>query len=255
MPTRQGVRYRYYVSRKLVEGKKKDADGWRLPANEVDSLVEHRLTQILHDRAQLSDWIQKYHPTASLSAALDRGVTLISRMKDDAIEARCELVRNLVRRVTLKPGSLTIEIDPSAVVATLLPEQAQPKLDQDDVTISIECPISLKRRGVEMRMVLTNSADQHRDPDTGLVQLILKAHRYLALFVDGQDRTLSNIAAANKIELSEVSRILPLAFLSPSIVDSILAGTQQVSLTPQRLSRLPDLPASWRQQSELLARA
>jgi site-specific DNA recombinase len=195
---KKGVRYRYYVSRNLVEGRKKDAYGWRLPANEVDSLVQHRLTQLLHNRAQLTDWIQKYHPTASLSAALDRGVTLISRMKDYAIEARCELVRNLVRRVTLKPGSLTIEIDPSAVVTAPLPEQAQPKLDQDHVTISIECPISLKRRGVEQRMVLTNSADQHRDPDTGLVQLILKAHRYLALLVDGQDRTLSNIAAATK---------------------------------------------------------
>ena len=29
---KKGVRYRYYVSRKLVEGRKKDADGWRLPA-------------------------------------------------------------------------------------------------------------------------------------------------------------------------------------------------------------------------------
>jgi hypothetical protein len=38
-------------------------------------------------------------------------------------------------------------------------------------------------------------------------------------------------------------------------VDSILAGIQPVSLTPQRLSRIPDLPASWQQQSELLARA
>ena len=72
---------------------------------------------------------------------------------------------------------------------------------------------------------------------------------------DGQGRTLSDVAAAERVELSEVSRILPLAFLSPSIVDSILSGTQPVSLTAQRLSRLADLPASWRQQSELLARA
>ena len=94
-----------------------------------------------------------------------------------------------------------------------------------------------------------------RDPDKGLVQLVLKAHRYIGLLVDGQHRTLSEIAASNDIELSEVSRILPLVFLSPSIVDSILAGTQPVSLTPQRLARLPDLPASWRQQAELLSRA
>ena len=73
--------------------------------------------------------------------------------------------------------------------------------------------------------------------------------------IDGQGKTLSDVATAERVEVSEVSRILPLAFLSPSIVDSILAGTQPVSLTAQRLSRLADLPASWRQQSELLSRS
>ena len=72
---------------------------------------------------------------------------------------------------------------------------------------------------------------------------------------DGQGRTLSDIAMAESVELSEVSRILPLAFLSPKIVDSILAGTQPVSLTAQRLSRIPDLSVSWHQQSKLLAHA
>jgi len=62
-------------------------------------------------------------------------------------------------------------------------------------------------------------------------------------------------AGRESAEASEVSRILPLAFLAPSIVDSILAGTQPISLTVQRLSRIPDLPASRRQQTELLARA
>lgn len=104
-------------------------------------------------------------------------------------------------------------------------------------------------------MVVTNSAHTHREPDAGLVQLIMRAHRYLALLVERQGRTLSDIATAERVELSEVSRILPLAFLSPSIVDSILAGTQPVSLTAQRLSRLADLPASWHQQSEMLAHA
>jgi site-specific DNA recombinase len=242
---KQGVRYRYYVSRKLVEGRKKDAAGWRLPANEVDSLVEHRLTQILHDRAQLFDWIQKYDPTANLVAALDRIALPIGRR---------ELVRKFVRRVTLKPGWLTIEIDQSAIVTELLPGLAQPKSEQDDVVVSIECPISLRRRGVEMRMVVANSAHPHRRPDAGLVQLILRAHRCLAMLVDGQGKTIIDVAITEEVDASQVSRILPLAFLSPSIVDSIFAGTQPTSLTPLRLARLPDLPATWRQQAELLAR-
>jgi site-specific DNA recombinase len=251
--SKKGVRYRYYVSRKLVEGRKKDADGWRLPANEVDSVVEHELIQILHDRTQLTDWIRKSHPTAYFAAALDRTAVLISVFKHDAMDARRELIHKLVRRVVLKPGTLTIDIDRSAVVGSLLPEQPQPKLDQDDMPISIECPISLKRRGVEMRMLVTNSADRHREPDPDLIQLALRAHRYLALLVDGQGRTITDVAMVESVGASEVSRILPLAFLSPLVVDSILAGSQPISLTAQRLSRTPDLPASWRLQTELLA--
>ena len=141
---KKGVRFRYYVSKALVEGRKKDADGWRLPANEVDSVVEHQLTQILHDRAQLADWIQKFAPAANLATALDRTSILMTRLRTDPIEARRELVRKLVRRISLKPGWLTIEIDRSAMVAALVPDASVAALDQDDAIVSIECPVSLK---------------------------------------------------------------------------------------------------------------
>ena len=101
------------------------------------------------------------------------------------------------------------------MVAALVPDASGAAFDQHDAIVSIDCPVSLRRRGVEMRMVITNSADQHRQPDAGLVQLVLKAHRYLALLVDGQNNTISDVAAAEGVEASEVSRILPLAFLSP----------------------------------------
>ncbi|WP_457938432.1 recombinase family protein [Mesorhizobium sp. 10J20-29] len=250
---KNGVRYRYYVSKALVEGRRKNADGWRLPANEVDSVVEHQLNQILHDRAQLADWIQEFAPTANLATALDRISILMTQLRTDPIPARRELLRKVIRRITLKPGWITIDVDRSAVVAALATDASVDALVQHDVIARVECPISQKRRGVEVRLVVSNSSHPHREPDPGLVQLILRAHRYLAMINDGQGRTLSDIATAESVELSEVSRILPLAFLSPKIVDGILAGTQPVSLTAQRLSRLADLPAAWRQQSDLLA--
>lgn len=95
---KQGVRYRYYVSRKLVEGRRKDADGWRLPANEVDSVVEHRLTQILHDRAQLTDWIRKSHPAANLAA------TRTLRDVDQRLETRCNGKPSRTRSQTHTPS-------------------------------------------------------------------------------------------------------------------------------------------------------
>lgn len=250
---KKGVRYRY-ASRDLVEARKKDAYGWRLPAYQVDTVVVQRLVQLLHDRVLLADWVRASHPAANLEAAVDQGRLLIATLKEDEMGARRELVRKLIRRVILKLGSLTIEIDASAIVAQLLPQQVRSTFIQSDRTLSIDCPILLKRRGVEIRMVLTNGTIQGREPDDGLVQLILRAHRYLARLVDGQGRTITDVAEMESLDASEVSRILPLAFLSPSVVDSVLSGTQPVNLTRQRLSRLPDLPGSWQQQAELFAR-
>jgi len=48
-----------------------------------------------------------------------------------------------------------------------------------------------------------------------------------------------------------VSRTVRLAFLSPKIVEAILAGTQPAHLSAQKL-RNTELPLSWTDQHELL---
>jgi hypothetical protein len=45
---------------------------------------------------------------------------------------------------------------------------------------------------------------------------------------------------------------LPLACLSPDIVEAILAGRQPANLTVERLKRLSDLPLEWSKQHQLL---
>jgi site-specific DNA recombinase len=249
---KKGRRYRYYVSARLVEGRKKDAGGWRLPAPEIDAVVEHQLLQLLNNHAQIAGWLTAICPAADLAAALDRTALLIARLKSDSLPARRLLLRKLVSRVTLTPGLLRLDIDRSAITDELSQGSDQSRRDEAFAVVSIECPISFRRRGVEMRIVVTNSAQQDRQPDAGIVRLVLRAQQYLAMLTVGEGKTLADVAAAAAVDIADVSRTLPLAFLSPTIIDSILAGTQAVSLTPQRLSRLSDLPASWRQQSELL---
>jgi len=49
-----------------------------------------------------------------------------------------------------------------------------------------------------------------------------------------------------------VARLLPLAFLAPSIVEAMLAGRQPVDLTAQDLLTPQDLPAEWNAQAAIL---
>ena len=49
-----------------------------------------------------------------------------------------------------------------------------------------------------------------------------------------------------------VAHVLPLAFLAPEIVSSILAGRQPVDLTANRLIKQIGLPRCWAEQTALL---
>ena len=59
------------------------------------------------------------------------------------------------------------------------------------------------------------------------------------------------LAARENTEMNEISRILPLAFLAPDIVEIIAAGKQRVHLTLIKLKRLSLLPLAWADQGSL----
>jgi site-specific DNA recombinase len=60
------------------------------------------------------------------------------------------------------------------------------------------------------------------------------------------------VADSLKMDASDLSRILPLAFLSPRILEMILTGRQPPNLTLRSLTRGTDLPVEWSQQEALL---
>lgn len=100
-------------------------------------------------------------------------------------------------------------------------------------------------------MVIGNSASMPR-PDAALIDFIVRANTYLAALTDGSAKTLTQIANEQGTDVSEVSRLLPFAFLAPHLVESILAGNQPFELGALRLGRISDLPVNWQQQAELL---
>jgi len=66
--------------------------------------------------------------------------------------------------------------------------------------------------------------------------------------VSGRARSIAEIAKAEGVTVRYVGRLLPLAFLAPDIVESVLAGTQPVHLTTELLTKRVDLPVAWAEQ-------
>ncbi len=79
--------------------------------------------------------------------------------------------------------------------------------------------------------------------DSTMIKAIARAFRWQRLLENGTYGCLEEIAKAEKIGASFVSRLVRLALLAPDIVEAILVGTQPANLTLKDLM-LP-FPVEW----------
>ena len=117
----------------------------------------------------------------------------------------------------------------------------------DSDVISVDLPMTFKRRGGRKVIVLPDGTQGNPMPmatiDNTLIKAIARAFRWQKLLENGTYACLEDIARAEKINASFVSRVIRLALLAPDIVEAILAGKQSASLTLKDL--MAPFPVEW----------
>jgi hypothetical protein len=83
--------------------------------------------------------------------------------------------------------------------------------------------------------------------DDKLRQTLVRAFRWKQKLENGAYTTISDLAAAERLDTSFVSRTLRLTLLSPDLVEAILDGRQ--SDAAQRQTLLHKMPDEWCQQA------
>jgi site-specific DNA recombinase len=99
----------------------------------------------------------------------------------------------------------------------------------------------------------SDSQDVPRQPDAAIIKVVAQARRWWDDILVQRFPTIRALAHAYDKDERYVARLLPLAFLAPSIVEAILAGRQPVDLTAQDLVTLQDLPVEWNAQQIMLS--
>ena len=116
--------------------------------------------------------------------------------------------------------------------------------------ISIDIPMTFKKRGGRKVIVLPDGAHCHAEPaatiDNTMIKAIARAFRWQKLLENGTYTCLDDIARSEKIGASFVSRYYRLVLLAPDIVDSILDGRQPAHLTLKGL--ICPFPVEWERQ-------
>jgi hypothetical protein len=125
----------------------------------------------------------------------------------------------------------------------------------DGTTLVVRIPMRFQRRGGRKRIVAPDGSEiapvTKPQPDGTLVKALARAWRWQRLLDSGVYTSVTEIAEAEGIGKSYVSRILRLALLAPDIVEAILAGRAVGVLMLEKLER--PLPASWEEQRRLLS--
>ena len=114
--------------------------------------------------------------------------------------------------------------------------------------------MTFRKRGGRKVIVLPNGTQGNPVPaatiDNAMVKAIARAFRWQALLENGTYGCLDEIAKAERIDPSFISRTIRLSLLAPDIVDAILDGRQPAHLTLKDL--MEPLPAEWAEQRSYL---
>lgn len=113
--------------------------------------------------------------------------------------------------------------------------------------VSVELPMTFKKRCGHKVIVLPDGTQGNPAPlatiDNTMIKAVARAFRWQRLLENGTYGCLDEIAKAERIGPSFVSRVIRLALLAPDIVEAILAGKQPACLTLKDLM-LP-FPVEW----------
>jgi hypothetical protein len=120
----------------------------------------------------------------------------------------------------------------------------------DGSTLVVRITMRFQRRGGRKRIVAPDGTElaptSKPQPDGTLVKALARAHRWQRMLESGEYATLAEMADAERISRSYVSRVLRLTLLAPDIVERILDGRPTAGL-PQLLK---PFPVEWEKQRE-----
>lgn len=244
----KGMRhYRYYVSRGLVRGAMQDDQrGWRVAAPELERAVRAATRQILGDRAAIAEAIQELSIDAGRLPSIFKAAE--ARIQSLQYEAEADSVlTRLVKHVGLKQNGFRVSIK-----LPIPSDDGRDAATPNELGLARFVPMRMKRRGVEMRLIIDGDAASPARVDLPLLNATARAYRWSNDLLAGRTRSIGDIARREHLTSRHVRRVMRLAFLAPRIVNVIAEGRQPADLSTIAMTQRIELPPLWSAQKQAL---
>ncbi|WP_394728891.1 recombinase family protein [Altererythrobacter sp. GH1-8] len=235
-------RYRYYVSKSAHHYAETSMhDSMRIPAREIEQAVASELVKALADPLALARQLKIDIAPAQYARVTSR----LAQSRGELGRLRRSSINPLVDRVTIHPDRLELVISAQA-----LAEMLGLHLDPDaPPSIRHIAKVRLTRSGQSLRLVDGSGIPAgSRGPDPTLLKLVAQAHQWWGILSRGEvDAT--RLADQEGVSVSWITRVVRLAFLSPQLVEAILAGKAPAALDGKALLATGAIAPSWDEQA------
>ena len=171
--------------------------------------------------------------------------TELSRRLSSETEKTTALLE-IVKNVHLTSGSVRVRLN------IPLPKNGD-DAEHKSFGVTRLLPMRMKRRGVELRLVVEGRNEMPRGAVPTLLGAVARAKRWFHQISSGQVRSSAEIARREGLQKGYVARLTRLAFISPTVVEMLAEGRTPAALNLQTLmARRLTLPPTWRDQERLL---
>ncbi|MCL4852552.1 MAG: hypothetical protein KJZ78_14375 [Bryobacteraceae bacterium] len=131
----------------------------------------------------------------------------------------------------------------------------KPTIRRDGDCIVVHIPMTFKRRGGRKEIIVPqgyeNKTPTKQQAQNALVLAVVRGHIWRDLLESGKVKSIAEIARANKVDGSYISRMLDLTLFAPDIIDTILDGKEPSGLSIAKLLR-SKIPSLWADQRTYL---
>lgn len=249
---KRGRRYRYYVSQTLIKGSAPDGAGRRVPAAELERLVDTRLRDFLMDPSAVHTITSRQGTCAQvIEAMLHHAEHLAAQWTKMPPSEKRRRYLWLISRIEVRLDSIEIRLVAnrlaSFIDATTAWDEIPASGSDDGEIIELSVDATLKRTGIEKSFVIAGRHHMEGKVDPRLARLVARADSLRRIFVKGE-ASITELAKETGLSPSYFTRLLRIGFLGPDLTEAILDGRQPIGFHAKTLLADPRLPIDWELQ-------
>ena len=248
-----GRRYRYYTSQAVIRKAPSPSPHGRLPAAELEGLVEERFQKFLTSPTELSDVFIKSGSARETQSWLKLASSYAEQWRNLAAPARSDALSSCLQRIVVRSETLQIEVDASGLKRRIQGGASTssnvPSDNPAPSKVVLVAPLSNFGHRPGTSLVLTGRGTDHAPSEHAndpLLKAIARAHDWKERIIAGEFCSKEDVGNRLGFNASYVGKILRLADLAPSVTDKLVCGSAKVTGRFEIFAR--KFPSDWKLQ-------